>query len=166
MLKYQRPEQSGFTPSTSTTDRILALCVLVKCQRESRQDAHSLCQSQKGVWFSASWGTLRSSVPPQDPCRDYWTTIWPVLRDWVLWSVAGACPASFLYRQEWGRTTGQNCGPKSLWSICRQHQDHLSCFCQRCSNLCWVAGGSGDGSRSTAWGGKTLRTSGLLDQDY
>ncbi|KAG0714533.1 hypothetical protein GWK47_013944 [Chionoecetes opilio] len=30
LLKHQRPQQSGFTPGKSTTDRILALCVLVE----------------------------------------------------------------------------------------------------------------------------------------
>ena len=30
LLKHQRPEQSGFTPGKSTTDRILALRVLVE----------------------------------------------------------------------------------------------------------------------------------------
>ena len=37
LLKYQRPEQSGFTPGKSTTDRILALRVLVERRREFRQ---------------------------------------------------------------------------------------------------------------------------------
>ena len=36
LLKYQRPEQSGFTPGESTTDRILALRVLVERRREFR----------------------------------------------------------------------------------------------------------------------------------
>ena len=34
--------------------------------------------------------------------------------------------------------TGQSCGLKSLWSICRQYQDHWSCFYWWCSNLHWV----------------------------
>ena len=38
LLKYQRPEQSGFTPDKSTTDRILALTILVECQREFWQE--------------------------------------------------------------------------------------------------------------------------------
>ena len=37
LLKYQRPEQSVFTPGKSTTDRILAIRVLVERRRESRQ---------------------------------------------------------------------------------------------------------------------------------
>ena len=37
LLKYQRPEQSGFTPGKSTTDRILALRVLVERRLEFRQ---------------------------------------------------------------------------------------------------------------------------------
>ncbi|KAG0729261.1 Retrovirus-related Pol polyprotein from type-2 retrotransposable element R2DM [Chionoecetes opilio] len=36
LVKHQRPQQSGFTPGKSTTDRILALCVLVERRRESR----------------------------------------------------------------------------------------------------------------------------------
>ena len=34
LMKYQRTEQSGFTPGKSTTDSILALHVLVERQRE------------------------------------------------------------------------------------------------------------------------------------
>ena len=37
LLKYQRPEQSGFTPKKSTVDRILALRVLVERRLEFRQ---------------------------------------------------------------------------------------------------------------------------------
>ena len=37
LLKHQRPEQLGFTPSKSTTDRILELRVLVERQCEFRQ---------------------------------------------------------------------------------------------------------------------------------
>ena len=37
LLKYQRPEQSGFTPGKSTTDRILALRVLVERRLEFQQ---------------------------------------------------------------------------------------------------------------------------------
>ncbi|KAG0718661.1 Transposon TX1 uncharacterized protein [Chionoecetes opilio] len=37
LLKHQRPQQSGFTPGKSTTDRILALRVLVERRREFRQ---------------------------------------------------------------------------------------------------------------------------------
>ncbi|KAG0720355.1 Protein lin-10 [Chionoecetes opilio] len=37
LLKHQRPQQSGFTPGKSTTDRILALRVLVEHRREFRQ---------------------------------------------------------------------------------------------------------------------------------
>ena len=37
LLKHQRPEQSGFTPGKATTDRILALRVLVERRREFRQ---------------------------------------------------------------------------------------------------------------------------------
>ncbi|KAG0728096.1 putative protein in type-1 retrotransposable element R1DM [Chionoecetes opilio] len=37
LVKHQRPQQSGFTPDKSTTDRILALRVLVERRREFRQ---------------------------------------------------------------------------------------------------------------------------------
>ena len=37
LLKHQRLEPSGFTPGKSTTDRILALYVLVERRRELRQ---------------------------------------------------------------------------------------------------------------------------------
>ena len=37
LLKHQRPEQSGFTSSKSTTDLILVLCVLVDHQCEFQQ---------------------------------------------------------------------------------------------------------------------------------
>ena len=37
LLKFQRPEQSGFTPGKSTTDRILALRVLVERRLQFRQ---------------------------------------------------------------------------------------------------------------------------------
>ena len=37
LLKYQRPEQSGFTPGKSTVDRILALRVLVERRLEFRE---------------------------------------------------------------------------------------------------------------------------------
>ncbi|KAG0724748.1 LINE-1 retrotransposable element ORF2 protein [Chionoecetes opilio] len=37
LVKHQRPQQSGFTPGKSTTDRILALRVLVEHRREFRQ---------------------------------------------------------------------------------------------------------------------------------
>ncbi|KAG0729173.1 Transposon TX1 uncharacterized protein [Chionoecetes opilio] len=37
LVKYQRPQQSGFTPGKLTTDRILALRVLVERRREFRQ---------------------------------------------------------------------------------------------------------------------------------
>ena len=36
LLKYQRPEHSGFTSSKSTTERIIALRVLVECRYEFR----------------------------------------------------------------------------------------------------------------------------------
>ncbi|KAG0730184.1 LINE-1 retrotransposable element ORF2 protein [Chionoecetes opilio] len=37
LVKHQRPQQSGFTPGKSTTDRILVLRVLVERRREFRQ---------------------------------------------------------------------------------------------------------------------------------
>ena len=47
LLKHQRPEQLMFTAGKSTTDRVLALRVLVERRLEFRQ-ACSLCRPQEG----------------------------------------------------------------------------------------------------------------------
>ena len=47
-------------------------------------------------------------------------------------------PCSITFQYMYGLGTRQSCGPKSLWSICWQHQDCWSRFCRRCNNLCWV----------------------------
>ena len=49
LLKYERPELSRLTPGRPTTDRDLALCVLVEHQREFRKEMVAACQSQKGI---------------------------------------------------------------------------------------------------------------------
>ena len=63
LLKYQRPEQSGLTPGNSTTDRILALRVLVERRRESRQGKLAayvdLKKAFNSVHREALWDLLR-----------------------------------------------------------------------------------------------------------
>ena len=63
LLKLQRPEQSGFTPGKSTTDRILALRVLVERRREFRQGMLAAYVDLKKAFDSvhreALWELLR-----------------------------------------------------------------------------------------------------------
>ncbi|MEL6802745.1 MAG: reverse transcriptase domain-containing protein, partial [Bacteroidota bacterium] len=63
LLKLQRPEQSGFTPGKSTTDRILALRVLVERRREFRQGMLAAYVDLKKAFDSvhreALWDLLR-----------------------------------------------------------------------------------------------------------
>ena len=63
LLKYQRPEQSGFTPGKSTTDRILALRVLVERRLEFRQGLLAAYVDLKKAFDSvhreALWDLLR-----------------------------------------------------------------------------------------------------------
>ena len=63
LLMYQRPEQSGFTPGKSTTDRILALRVLVERRREFRQGMLAAYVDLKKAFDSvhreALWDLLR-----------------------------------------------------------------------------------------------------------
>ena len=63
LLKLQRPEQSGFTPGKSTTDRILALRVLVERRREFRQGMLAsyvdLKKAFDSVHREALWDLLR-----------------------------------------------------------------------------------------------------------
>ena len=63
LLEHQRPEQSGFTPGKSTTDRILALRVLVERRREFRQGFFAAYVDLKKAFDSvhreALWDLLR-----------------------------------------------------------------------------------------------------------
>ena len=63
LLKYQRPEQSGFIPGNSTTDRILALRVLVERRCEFRQGMLTAYVNLKKAFDSvhreALWDLLR-----------------------------------------------------------------------------------------------------------
>ena len=52
LLKYQRHEQSLFTPDRSTTDRILALHILVERRREFRQGMLAACVDLKKAFDS------------------------------------------------------------------------------------------------------------------
>ena len=58
LLKYQRPEQSGFTPGKSTIDRILALRVLVERRLEFRQGLLAAYVDFKKAFDSVHRGTL------------------------------------------------------------------------------------------------------------
>jgi hypothetical protein len=69
LLAHQRPEQSGFTPKKSTTDRILALRVLIERKREFRQQLLAAYvdfrKAFDSVDRSALWTVLRlRGVPP------------------------------------------------------------------------------------------------------
>ena len=69
LLEHQRPEQSGFTPKRSTTDRILARRVLIKCRREFWQGQIAayvdLCKAFDSVNQDAFWRILGlRGVPP------------------------------------------------------------------------------------------------------
>ncbi len=59
LLEHQRPEQSGFTPTRSTIDRILALRFLTKRSREFLQGllaAHvDLCKAFHSVNRVSLW---------------------------------------------------------------------------------------------------------------
>ena len=59
LLEHQRPEQSGFTPTRSTIDRILAVRVLTEHRREFRQGLHAayvdLCEAFDSVNRDTLW---------------------------------------------------------------------------------------------------------------
>ena len=52
LVKYQRPEQPGFTPGKSTTNRILALCIVLKHRHEFRQGMLAASVNLKKVFDS------------------------------------------------------------------------------------------------------------------
>ena len=58
LLKHQRPEQSGFTPGKSTTDRILALRVLGERRRKFRQGMLAAYVDPKKAFDSGHRETL------------------------------------------------------------------------------------------------------------
>ena len=68
LLKHQRPEQSGFTPGKSTTDRLLALRVLVERRREFRQGMLAAYVDLKKAFDSVHREPLGSSASPWDSC--------------------------------------------------------------------------------------------------
>ena len=57
LLRHKKPEQSGFTPSKSTTDRILPLCV-----REFKQEMLAAFVDLKKAFDLVHRDTLRSSA--------------------------------------------------------------------------------------------------------
>jgi len=63
LLRYQRPEQSGFTPGKSTIDCILALQVTVAC---------SLYRPQEGIRYFASEITLGDFEIEWTSNKDHW----------------------------------------------------------------------------------------------
>ena len=70
LLEHQRPEQSGFTPKSSTIDRILALRVLTEHRQEFRQGLLAvyvdLCEAFDSVNRDALWRFLGvRGVPPK-----------------------------------------------------------------------------------------------------
>ena len=82
LLKYQRLKKSGFSPDKTTTDRIPALWALVERRREYRQEALAAYVDLKKLFDSVHYETLWNlPALPQDSCKDYWTTIWLVIRD-------------------------------------------------------------------------------------
>ena len=58
LLKHHRPEQSGFTPGKSTTDRIIVLRVLVEHQPEFRQEVLAAYVNLKKAFDSVHQETL------------------------------------------------------------------------------------------------------------
>ena len=62
LLKYQRPEQSGFTPKRSMIDHVLGLRVLTKRRREFQQGLLAafvnLCEAFDSVNRDALWRIL------------------------------------------------------------------------------------------------------------
>ena len=70
LLQHQRPEQAGFTPKRSTTDRILGLRVLTERKREFRQGLFAayvdLRKAFDSVNREALWSLLNlRGIPPK-----------------------------------------------------------------------------------------------------
>ena len=144
LLKHQRPEQSGFTPGKSTTDRMLPLRVQVERRREFRQGMLAAYVDLKKAFDSVHretlWDLLHlhgiparitglltglySGTVSAVKCGGGVSSIFPVNT-----GVRQGCvlaPSLFNTCMDWvlGRVVEQ-----SFWSICRQHQDYRSCFC-------------------------------------
>ena len=170
LLKYQRPEQSGFTPGKSTTDRILALQVLVECCREFQQGMLAAFVDLKRPFDSVHCKALCDLLH----LRGIPAGIIGLLSD--LYSrtestvkCGGGRGVSSFFPVHTGVRLGCILAPSLFntymdWVLGRvvdqsqQHQDRWSYFCRQCSNLCWVARRSGDGSQSTAQGGEIFGT--------
>ena len=98
LLKYQRPQQSGFTPGKSTIDRILALRVLVERRLEFRQGMLAAYVDLKKAFDSVHreslWDLLRLRGIPAG-IIDLLTGLYSGTESAVKCG-GGACPASFL----------------------------------------------------------------------
>ena len=134
LLKLQRPEQSGFTPKKSTTDRILALRVLVERRREFRQRMLAAYVDLKKAFDSvhreALWDLLRlrgiptgildlviglySGTESAVKCGGDISSFFPVNS-----GVRQGCPGTLALQHLHGLDTRQSRGSESLWSICR-----------------------------------------------
>lgn len=98
LLKYQKSEQSGFTPGKSTVDKILALRFLVELTWVLTGTPRSLCRYQEEFWLSASWVTPGHFAHPWDSCMDWWLAFILGLR--VMWNVGDAFLAFSLLIRE------------------------------------------------------------------
>ena len=143
LLKHQRPKKLGLTPSKSTTDRILASCVMVECRCEFRQGkfaSHvdlkkafiSLHREHSGTFVRLcgipSWiiGLLTGVLRDCEYCE-----VWrrrAQLLPCEYGSEAGMRAYSITFQQMHELDIRQTCRAKSLWSMCRQHRDNRSCF--------------------------------------
>ena len=132
LLKHQRPEQSGFKPGKSTTDRILVLYILVEHRREFQQgmlaDYVDLKKAFDSVHRKTLWDLLH--------LRGILARIFGLLTVLCSGTVsavkyggveellpcefrceAGLCACSITFQHMHGLSTRQSCGTKSLWSM-------------------------------------------------
>ena len=127
LLKYQIPEQSGLTPSKSTTDRILALRVLVQHRREFRQGIIAayinLEKAFDLVLREALWDFLRlCSIPARiigQLSRLYSGTESAV-------KCVGSLSSFFPVHNELG--TGQSYGPVTVEHLLATPRSLILCF--------------------------------------
>ena len=121
LLKHQRSKKLGLTPSKSTTDRILASCVMVECRCEFRQGkfaSHvdlkkafiSLHREHSGTFVRLcgipSWiiGLLTGVLRDCEYCEVWNMRVQLLFHEY--WSEAGirACSLTFQYLHGLGTT--------------------------------------------------------------